>query len=215
MKFTSLYKKKDSKELPLELYDTPEKISMKLFYKILETNNLILLVKNQEAASPENHEQLNGVWLDLLDFYYRSTNRQSWENFLRNLKATVKIKNEIISCTAAFELYRLNDDRGIEYLKKFGIKSTNDDGIKAAILAKETKLELAENKLTNQGSKESFKFYRMLASVQFQLKRNIDTEISLAEWVEILADLSARNKAEQEMSNKNKSKRNGRNIISR
>lgn len=175
----------------------------------------MLLSKNQDQVRPENHEHLNAIWLDLLDFYYRSTNRQSWENFLSNLKATVKIKNEIISCTAAFELYRLNDDRGIEYLKKFGVKSTNDDGIKAAILAKETKLELAENKLTNQGSKESFKFYRMLASVQFQLKRNIDTEISLAEWVEILADLSARNKAEQEMNNKNKSKRNGRNIISR
>lgn len=175
----------------------------------------MLLAKNQDQVKPENHEQLNAIWLDLLDFYYRSTNKQSWENFLRNLKATVKIKNEIVSCTAAFELMRLNDDRGLEYLKQFGIKSTSEEGVKAAILAKETKLELAENKLTNQGNKESFKFYRMLASVQFQLKRNIDTEISLAEWVETLADLAERNRAEQEVHNSNKNKRNGRNIISR
>ncbi len=175
----------------------------------------MLLVKNQDQVKPENYEQLNAVWLDLLDFYYRSTNKQSWENFLRNLKATVKIKNEIISCTAAFELFKLNDNRGLEYLKHFGIKSTGEDGIKAAILAKETKLELAENKLTNQGSKETFKFYKVLASVQFQLKRNIDTEISLAEWVEILTDLAERNRAEQEARNSNKNKRNGRNIISR
>lgn len=167
----------------------------------------MLLAKNQEQVKPENHEQLNSIWLDLLDFYYRSTNKQSWENFLRNLKATVKIKNEIISCTAAFELMKLNDDRGLKYLKQFGIRSETEEGVKAAILAKETKLELAENKLTNQGSKESFKFYRMLASVQFRLKRNIDNEISLAEWVEILVDLHERDKAEAEAYNKHKNKR--------
>ena len=216
MTFTSLFRKKDSKEFQLELYDTPEKISMRLFYKILETNNLLLLAKNQERVKPENHEQLNAVWLDLLDFYYRSTNKQSWENFLRNLKATVKIKNEIVSCIAAFELFKLNDDRGLEYLKQFGVKSTNEEGINAAILAKETKLELAENKLIKKEQGEAFNMYRLMADLKVSHNLTVDIENTcLAEWVEILKRIAEKNRLDQEARNNNKNKRNGRNISSR
>lgn len=167
-------------------------------------------------VKPENYEKLNSVWLDLLDFYYRSTNKQSWENFLRNLRDTVKIKTEIISCTAAFEMIKLNDDRGFEYLKRFGIKSANEEGIKAAILAKETKLELAENKLTKKEQGEAFNIYRLMADLKVSHNLTVDVENTcLAEWVEILKRIAEKNRLEQESHNSNKNKRNGRNIISR
>jgi hypothetical protein len=99
------------------------------------------------------------------------------------------------------------DDRGYEHLKLFGIDSQDKDRIRSAILAKETNLEFAENRLKKKDEKESFKFYKLLASVQYSLKRNINTEkTSLAEWVEILNDLSERNKAEKEAYDRTKIK---------
>ncbi|MFA6989824.1 MAG: hypothetical protein WC197_07125 [Candidatus Gastranaerophilaceae bacterium] len=103
-------------------------------------------------------------------------------------------------------MVKLNDERGFKHLKQFGINSINDDSIRSEILAKKTKLEFAENKLINNGKKESFNIYKKLASVQFELKRNIDVEMCLAEWVETLADLYERRKAQAELESSNKRK---------
>jgi len=193
------------KEVPLELYDSPEVINIKTFYKILETNNLLLLAKNQEQVRPEDQYRLVSVWHNLLDFYYSSTNRQSWENFLRNYSNAINIQKEILGCKAAFEMCQLTDERGFEHLKSFGINSTDLGVINSAILMKETKLRLAENKLQSNNEKESFNFYDTLASVEYQLKRSVDIEkTSLAQWVAIVKDLSKRNKAELEAYNKQK-----------
>lgn len=91
------------------------------------------------------------------------------------------------------------DDRGWEHLKSFGININDMDAVKSAINAKETKLELAETKLNKKNEGEAFNFYKTLASVEYQLKRNIDIDkTSLAQWVAILGDLSERVKAEQQ-----------------
>ncbi|MFA7290408.1 MAG: hypothetical protein WC055_16150, partial [Melioribacteraceae bacterium] len=100
--------------------------------------------------------------------------------------------------------------------KQFGIKSTNEEGVKAAILAKETKLELAENKLTKKEQGEAFNMYRLMADLKVSHNLTVDIENTcLAEWVEILKRIAEKNRAEKEAYNSNKNKRNGRNIISR
>lgn len=102
-------------------------------------------------------------------------------------------------------MIQLFDQRGYEHLKSFGIRSENIEGIKSAILGKETKLELAENKLKKNDEKEVFKFYRILVSVKNATKRDIDIDKTcLAEWVETLNGISEHNKAESEAINKQK-----------
>lgn len=167
----------------------------------------MLLAKQPELLKKQHEKQINEIWLDLLDFYYRSTNKSEWIKFLTNLKKVEKIKNEITGCKAALGMIELMDDRGFAYLKSFGVNSQEPDIIKSAILNKETALEFAENRLIKNDKHEAFRFYKVLASVQYSLKRNIDVENTcLAEWVEILNDLSERNKAEQEAYNKTKVK---------
>ena len=187
----------------IELYDTADEINIRTFYKIMETGNLLLLAKDQAQVKESDKEILNEVWLNLLDFYYGSTNKQSWENFLRNYRNVIKIQNEIIGSSAALELCKLFDQRGYEHLKKFGINSEDSDRIQSAISMKQTKLELAENKLQSNNEKESFSFYKTLASVEYSVKRSIDIDkTSLAQWVAIITDLSERNKAEAQAYNK-------------
>jgi hypothetical protein len=167
----------------------------------------MLLAKKPELLKKEHEKQVNEIWYEILDFYYRSTNKAEWIKFLSNLKKVEKIKNEITGCKAALGLVELFDERGYEHLKSFGINSTDTDRIKSAILNKETALEFAENRLIKNDKEESFRFYKVLASVQYSLKRNIDVENTcLAEWVEIMNDLSERNKAEVEAYNKTKLK---------
>lgn len=106
---------------------------------------------------------------------------------------------------------QLGDERGFEHLKVFGIRTNDLNAAKSGILAKETRLELAESKLLKRNEGEAFNFHKTLASVEFQVKRNIDEEkTSLAKWVAILTDLTERNKAEREALNKQKRARNGR-----
>lgn len=200
--------KKRIKTEPLELYDTPERISVKVFYKIMETNDLLLLAVNPSQLKQSDAELLNDIWLEHLDYYYRNTNRQHWENFLRNLKNVAKIQNEITSCKAAYEMCLLYDDRGYEYLKQFGIKSSDLSAVRSAIMAKETKLEFAENKLQKNDEKEVFKFYKILVSVKNAVKRELDIDrMCLAEWVETLSNIQEQNKMEQEAMNKTKNRR--------
>jgi len=189
----------------LELFDTPEKINIRTFYRILETGDLSMLANEKSLVNEDQADLLTETWNNLLDFYYRNTNTQAWENFLRNFRNVVKIQNEITSCKAAYEMCLLFDNRGFAHLKTFGIKSENLDAIKSAINAKQTKLEFAENKLKNKNEGEAFKFYKILVSVKNAIKRDIDTDKTcLAEWVEILAGIAEQNKAEHEALNKHK-----------
>lgn len=207
MKYSLLHPFQRLPEQQLELFDTPEKISMKVFYKILETNDLKLLANNPSLLKEKDGETLNDVWLSLLDFYYRNTNKQSWENFLRNLKAVTKIQNELTGCRAAYEMCLLGDERGFENLKKFGIQSENLDAVRSQILSKETKLDFAERKLKKKDEGEAFNMYRMLANLRISNSITVDIEkVCLAEWVEILKGISERNKAEREAYNKSKIK---------
>jgi hypothetical protein len=165
------------------------------------------LAKQPELLKKEHEAQVNSIWLDLLDFYYRSTNKSEWIKFLSNLKKVEKIKNEITGSQAALMLIELADDRGYEYLKEFGINSHDIDRIKSAIGGKETALEFAENRLIKNDNQEAFNMYKMLANLKISHNMDIDIKkVCLAQWVEILNGISEKNKAEREAYNKTKLK---------
>lgn len=167
----------------------------------------MLLAKQPELLKKSDEKRVNEIWLDLLDFYYRSTNKAEWIKFLNNLKRVARLKKEITGCKSAFELIGLMDESGYDYLKSFGIDSTDKERIRSSILAKETNLEFAELKMIQNDKKEAFNMYRILAGLKISHNISMDVENTcLAEWVEILRGISEKNKAETEAYNKTKVK---------
>lgn len=108
------------------------------------------------------------------------------------------LQNEITACLAAFELVNLGDTDGYKTLQYFGINSEDFAAIKSAILRKETKLELAKNRLGNKEKNEAVSFFRIVASVERELNRQLNLkEISLERWIAYLQDIKQKNEAEK------------------
>jgi hypothetical protein len=169
----------------------------------MATGNLELLKVNpKEKASPET---LNDVWLDLQEYYYANTNKQSFNRFKNNFKRVVLLHNEITACYAGLRLVEFNREEGYEILKKFGISGKDEQAIKSAILRRETKLDLAKNKLGNNDKKEAVSFYKIVASVESGLNRQLNLqEINLERWVAYLNEIKDKNEAAKKQAHKKK-----------
>lgn len=187
----------------LQLYDTPRKISVERFYGIMETGDLNLLKVNPGDGADE--KRLIDVWLDLQEYYYTNTNKVSFQKFKNNFKRYVLLQNEITACSAALMLIEFNDEKGFEILEYFGIKSRDEKDIKSAILRKETKLEFAKNKLNNAEQKEAIGFYKIVASVERGIGRQLNlAEVNLERWVAYLDEIRIKNELEKKQAHKNK-----------
>ena len=189
-----------------QLYDTPRKLNVETFYRIMETGDLTLLQINpKEKVNPE---RLNDVWLDLQEYYYSNTNEQSFKKFKDNFKKVILIQNEITGCYAALRLIELGIDEGYETLKFFKIESDDMEQIRSAISRKETRLEFAKNKLDTNGKNEAVGFYKIVASVERNLNRQmVLAEINLERWVAYLDEIKQKNEAEKQAARNIKSKK--------
>jgi hypothetical protein len=219
IKSSDSFQQSSTKVQTLSLYDTPKKLQVELFYEIMETRELKLLMVNpkEELSEKQNQElslRLIDVWFDLQEFYYSHTNKQSFDRFKDSLRRVIQLENEITTCIAALELVKLEsaDESIFEVLKKFGINTQDAGKIHKAILRKKTKLEFAKNKLDNKSSdtdkKEVASFYKLLAGVERQLNRQLNIqEINLERWVAYLEDIREKSEAEKKAASKTKSKR--------
>ena len=189
-----------------QLYDTPDKINVETFYKISKTGNLELLKVNPDDQV--DADVLNDVWLDLQEYYFSHTNKNTYELFKRNMKNVVALQSELVACYAALKLVELCDERGFEILPKLGIKHKDITQIRSAINRKQTNLEFAKNKLDRvQKNDADASFYRILASVSRRIGLQINPkEYHLERWVETLADLYAKEEAELQLHNAKKAK---------
>lgn len=189
-----------------QLYDTPRKISVERFYEIMETGNLDLLKVKPEDEVRE--KRLIDVWLDLQEYYYVNTNKVSFQKFKDNFKRYVLLQNEITACNAALMLVDLNDETGFEILEYFGIRGKDEKEIRSAILRKETKLEFAKNRLSKGEKKDAIGFYKIVASVERGIGRQLNlAEVNLERWVAYLDEIKTKNELEKQRVHKNKRRR--------
>jgi hypothetical protein len=188
------------------MYDTPRKINVERFYEIMTTGNLELLKVNPKESVSE--ERLNDVWLDLQEYYYTNTNASGFKKFKNNYKTVVLYQNEIVACSAGLKLIEFDDEYGYSILEKFGIKDRDQSAIRSAILRKETKLNLAKSKMDQAGKNEAISFYKIVASVERGLSRQLNlNEVNLERWVAYLSELKEKHEAEKKDLHKRKSKR--------
>lgn len=213
-KLSESFQEKVGTEQSLKLYDTPRKLNIETFYEIMETGNLELLIVNQpeklnELQQLKLNEKLTDIWLDLQEFYYSNTNKQSFNKFKHNFKQVILLQNEITGCNAGLKLVELGfPEKGFEILEYFKISYTDTKNIKSAILRKETKLEFAKNKLDKGDKKESVSFYKIVASVERNLNRQLNLkEINLERWVAYLGEIREKSEAEKKLVQKNKGKK--------
>lgn len=195
----------------LPLYDTPRKLNVETFYQIMETGDLELLIV---PPKPENlnleklSQRLNDVWLDLQEYYYSNTNETSFKRFKDNFRKVILIQNEITGCYAALKLIELGLEEGYETLKFFGVNQEDIEGIRSAIGRKETKLDFAKNKLDTNDKKQAVGFFKIVASVERNLNRQLDLkEVSLERWVAYLDEIKQKNEAERQAAQNIKSKK--------
>jgi hypothetical protein len=164
-----------------------------------------LQINPKEKVNPE---KLNDVWLDLQEYYYSNTNEQSFKKFKDNFRRVILIQNEITACYAALRLIELGFEDGFETLKHFKIESDDLEQIRSAISRKETRLEFAKNKLDTNGKNEAVSFYKILASVERGLNRQmVLSEINLERWVAYLDEIKQKNEAEKQAAERIKSKK--------
>jgi len=195
-----------------KLYDTPRTINVETFYQIMETGNLMLLVESQKKLNEKQQEKLNktlnDVWLDLQEYYYSETNKQSFNRFKNNFKNVILCQNEVTGCYAGLKLVELGIEEGYETLMFFKISAIEKEQIESAIRRKETKLELLKNKLDNNDKKEAVSFYKMVANVERNLNRQLNlTEINLERWIAYLAEIKEKHESEKKLARNNKNKR--------
>lgn len=199
-KDSDIYPKKTGTEQQPQLYDTPRKINVETFFEIMTTGNLLLLKVNPGEKVSE--KRLSDAWLDLQEYYYSNTNNLSFKRFKENLKKALMLEAEISACWAALVVIEFGDEDGYELLKKSGISSMDEKAIRSVILRKETKLELIKSRLGNNDKKEAVNFYKIVASVESGLNRQLNlSEINLERWVAYLSELKDKNDEVRKQTN--------------
>ena len=217
-----------------KLYDTPEKLSVRLFFEIMKTRNLELLKESQNQKVPL--KVLSDIWMDLEEYYYSETGNKSWKSFKSNLSEILELENQITGAKASFVKLNLALDRlsitdtsnAAEYdkvkdiiesayadLEYFEVESKDVKLISSEIKAKETHLNILRKKEEDKAKKrnksnksESFNYHKLIAQVNVKLSYQIDVDnTSLAQWIGIIIVAEEMAKAEAGVKTKKGKKR--------
>ena len=159
------------------IWSSCDTLPIKVFYEILETENIKLL---GEADS----EQLAIVWLEILDKYWQKVDPVKYKQNISKSVNLLKLKNQLTTMVAALTLCEYGQQEGMDVLKVFGYKDI-DSALNGVQVVK-TKLLLASAQATNEIKKVEFNFYRDLAMMEQVLERSLNHDnITVSYWIEL------------------------------
>lgn len=171
----------------------------------METKNLSLLKVNPKTKI--KHHDLNLIWNELLDYYYKNTSKKSWGKFLKDIDRKTKLESKLLLIDYALELIRLGDEEGILMLNRMNIKTDSLIDIKQGINRIKTSIDMLSAMQNKSETEEAVTFFDMLAKVELQIGYQIKIDdVSLDRWVSIIKILYEKHKAESEAINKMKNK---------
>ncbi len=181
------------KEKQLKLYDQIDKIPVKIFYEIMNTQNLNLLNPLKQKVKKEKLEK---IWNNLIDSYYKKSNIRSYNNFLRETIRRESLRNKIVTLNAIYiVLSRSSNKLNINICKSiltkdFNITNHNLKFLKSTILREKSRLQLLDKKNIDKNKKEEINFWKIVSHVEQGLGYQLDIDkITLARWIEIVASL--------------------------
>lgn len=191
----------------LRLYDF-NNLKAHLFYQMLETSNLLLLMKDKQEQQlnqnqllkkyPNLVEEITNRWTEIQETYNIRTDKLSFENFLSEQQYEIEQENEMIIIRACETLMEIGDERYIKHLADLGIEGTPEQ-IKSAIAQIKAKYEIdKENKIVKNKKTAENDFYSLwgLATEQHGY---FPSTVLLSEWCGIMSILKRKSEA-----NKNK-----------
>lgn len=175
------------------LYDQADKIPVKVFYQVMNTQNLNLLNPQNEKVKKEKLEE---IWNNLLDEYYRKSNIKSYNNFFRETKQREGLRNKVITLNAVYIILSrsTNEDKILIckniLTKDFNIQNHNLKFLKSLILREKSRLKLLDKKQKKDNKREEVNFWKLVSQVEQSLGYQLDIEkVTLSRWIEIIATL--------------------------
>ncbi len=175
------------------LYDQADKIPVKVFYQVMNTQNLSLLNPQNEKVKKEKLEE---IWNNLIDEYYKKSNIKSYNHFFRETKQREGLRNKVITLNAVYIiLSRSTNEDKILICKNiltndFGILNHDLKFLKSLILREKSRLKLLDKKQKKENNKEEINFWKLVSQVEQSLGYQLDIEkVTLLRWIEIIATL--------------------------
>ena len=171
---------------PLILWNSCDTLPVKIFYEILKTKNLNLLIKNHESheKSEQLNQKLNDLWSDILDEYWQLTNLTRYKANLRKTKSLITKQNQYTTFIGILTLaeYGAPVQKYLEYWK---IKTIQEVQQKVRVLKTNIGLAIAKIEEPND-TKDAYNFYSDLVVIEQILKRSLNAEsITVSYWAEL------------------------------
>ena len=174
---------------PLKLYDSIDKIPVKIFYHIMKTGEISQLNPLNQKV---NEEKLATIWTNLLEDYFQASNKEGYRILLEQTKRVELIRNKIVTCYACLLLLRVNDSTNrqtiVDTLRYFGYpESLTEEDIKRRLSRESSYLKLLDKskKLEREVKKEEINFWKLVAMYEDSTQQQVDVDkMTLAHWIE-------------------------------
>ena len=118
---------------------------------------------------------------------------------------------ELAALKACLLLIKYDSDDADGILSSLGVKYRDYDSLLSYILRKETSLEFIKSdinrKNADKNKREAVGFYDILATVERQLNRQLNTaDLNIERWCAYIKDIHQKNEAEKSIANETRNK---------
>lgn len=179
---------------------------MRVFYQILETKNLSLLVE-----SGKTNENLISVWDSIMREYQSLTKREDYSMNIRKTLSDVLKHNRLNGLISCYHLMRYGINCR-EQLKHWGVEAQNIQALEQKILQERTKLNIEVLQKYNAPQQRE-DFDRLFVLVENAFNRNLDENMSLKKWVYLCKSLEEKVSQLESIRNGRQNNRPGINRI--
>ena len=182
-KFPSLLKLASQRK-KVRLHKDCSELPVMVFFKIVETGDLSLLVIN---GKPTNRE-LTERWENILLEFERLTNSNDYRMQLRENSEDVRRVNRINALVSLYYINAFGGEDISEDLKYWKVPGNDYTAAKLEIMRERTRLDIDQIERSKEKPKQDF--YDLWTAVENGLERNIDVEhCSVKKWVSLCKSL--------------------------
>lgn len=177
-------------------------IPAELFYRVMKTQNKLLLLLNplpkNEAPSESQmllvNQTTENSWMDIQQEYWERTSKSEYKSFLTSQKRELISNLEMFIIVSLFELCKYGMKEGFDGLKKLNIKGTLEE-IAIQIEQRHTRYEVKmEQKRKESSDVADNDYYKMIGKASQVLGFHVPANILLAEWVGLFLTIKESNK---------------------
>lgn len=196
MKIPSLLKLA-RKRKPAKLLSNCEVLPVTVFFKIIETGNLQLLVVDGKATDSE----LNTTWENILFEFEKLTNSNEYHMHIREQGEDVRRINRLNALVALYYIGAYGGEDISEDASFWGVNGTDYNAVKLEIMRERTRLNIASIEKSKEKPKQDF--YELWTAVENGLNRSIDVEnCSVRKWVALCKSLEKKADYYKKMNSK-------------